>query len=68
MRYSLFVRYNVIGEALWAAGVPTAGYLLGKSIPAKTAEKYIYVIVIAIVAVSLIPVMLEYRNHKKAAH
>lgn len=68
MRYSLFVRYNVIGGTIWAAGIPTAGYLLGKSIPAKTAEKYIYVIVVAIVAISLIPVALEYRSHKKAAH
>ncbi|MGB2757483.1 MAG: VTT domain-containing protein [Acidimicrobiia bacterium] len=68
MRYSLFVRYNVVGGTLWAAGVPTAGYLLGKSIPPKTAEKYIYLIVIVIVAVSLLPVALEYRKHKKAAH
>lgn len=68
MRYSLFVRYNIIGGTIWAAGVPTAGYVLGKSIPAKTAEKYIYLIVIGIVVISLIPVALEYRNHKKAAN
>ncbi len=68
MEYSLFVRYNMVGGFLWAAGIPTAGYLLGESIPAKTAEKYIYAIVIVIVAISLIPVVLEYRKHKKAAH
>ncbi len=64
MKYSTFVRYNIIGGMLWAAGVPTAGYFLGKSIDPKTAEKYIYLIVIGIVVISFVPVILEWRKHR----
>jgi membrane-associated protein len=62
MQYRRFVTYNVIGGTAWAAGVPLAGYLLGKTIP--SIDKYLLPVIALIVAASLIPVALEARRHR----
>jgi membrane protein DedA with SNARE-associated domain len=51
-----FVRYNGVGAAAWVGAMLTAGYLLG-GIPFVAA--HVEVIVLALVAASLIPVVLE---------
>lgn len=53
MNYATFIKYNIIGGILWGVGVTSAGYLLGKTIPG--ADKYLTLIIIAIVFVSILP-------------
>ena len=53
MRYRTFLFYNIIGGALWAAGLPFAGYILGAAIP--NVDRYLIPIVVGIVALSILP-------------
>ena len=66
MNYRKFVTYNVVGGILWGAGVTTAGYVLGESIP--DIDRWLLPIIGVIVMVSFVPVGLEllkaYRNRK----
>jgi membrane-associated protein len=62
MHYRRFVTYNVFGGAMWAIGVPSAGYVLGKTVP--SIDKYLLPVVALVVIVSLIPVILEARRHR----
>lgn len=63
MSYRQFVTFNVAGGLLWAAGVPAAGYLLGKSVP--SIDKYLLPVIGLIVVVSLIPVAVETLRHRR---
>jgi membrane-associated protein len=56
MEYKTFVAYNAIGAILWGIGVTLLGYLLGQ---VEFVKSNIEPILIAIVAISLIPVALE---------
>lgn len=53
MRYRLFLTFSLIGGALWAVGIPVAGYFLGRVIPGV--DKYLLPIVILIILVSVSP-------------
>jgi membrane-associated protein len=64
MNARTFFAFNVIGAALWAVGVSLAGYFLGQTIP--NVDKYLLPIILGIIAISLIPPLLEYRKHKRA--
>ncbi len=59
MRYRTFVVYNVIGGVLWGIGLTTAGYYFGEI---DFVKKNLDYVAVAIVVVSLIPVLLEYRK------
>ncbi|MDO8676153.1 MAG: VTT domain-containing protein [Candidatus Azambacteria bacterium] len=66
MKYSVFLFYNVIGGALWAIGLPLAGYFLGTII--SDADKYIIPIIAIIIVVSILPPIihiLKDEEHKK---
>ncbi len=67
MPYRTFSFFNIIGAALWGAGLTLAGYFLGAVFP--SAESYLSYIILAIIALSFIPVALEvfssYRKAKK---
>lgn len=56
MRYRTFVAYNVLGGVLWGAGVTLLGYLLGG---VALVRDHVEVVLVLIVAVSLVPVVLE---------
>jgi membrane-associated protein len=56
MHYRTFVTYNVVGALLWGVGVTLLGYWLGQLEFVRT---YIELILVAIVAVSFIPVAIE---------
>ena len=58
-----FVIANVAGAAIWVVGISMLGFWLGKSI---NIDRYIYPIVGVIVVLSLVPPLLEYRNHRRA--
>jgi membrane-associated protein len=62
MRYSSFVFYNVSGAILWVAVCVGAGYAFG-NVP--IIKENFTVVALGIVALSLIPVLLEYLKHRK---
>src|SRR4051794_23462474 len=64
MKYRTFVIYNVVGAFLWAVGITTLGYFLGSI---DFVKKNIEVALVAIVALSLVPVAIEFLRHRKDA-
>jgi membrane-associated protein len=64
MNYGIFVRYNVLGGLLWGIGVTLLGYFLG-NVP--IVEDNLEIALLAIVAVSLLPVAIEYLRHRRQA-
>ncbi len=64
MKYRTFVTYNLIGGALWGIGITSLGYFLGEI---EFIEKNIEFAAIIIVAISILPVVLEFMKHRKAA-
>jgi len=66
MKYPVFLFYNVIGAALWAIGLPLAGYFLGNIVP--DVDKYIIPIILVIIIASIAPPIihiLKSEEHKK---
>jgi membrane-associated protein len=64
MEYRTFVTFNVLGGALWAGGVTTAGYVLGSTVP--SIDRYLLPVIALIVVVSVLPVLLEARKARRA--
>jgi membrane-associated protein len=62
MSYRKFVVYNIIGGCLWGAGVVVLGYFLGQI---DFVEKNIELILIAIVGISVIPIVFEFLRARK---
>jgi membrane-associated protein len=62
MKYRTFVKFNVLGGLLWGAGITTLGYFLGE---VNFIKNNIEVAVVALVAISLIPIAIEMRRHRK---
>ncbi|KJE21886.1 putative membrane-associated protein [Frankia torreyi] len=63
MPVRVFTTFNLIGGLLWAAGVTLLGYALGQTIPI---ERYMIPVSLVIVVLSAIPVLREYRAHRRA--
>lgn len=57
MNYRTFFTYNIIGGTLWGGGVTLLGFWLGKI---EFVNKHIELILIAIVAISVIPIAIEF--------
>jgi membrane-associated protein len=57
-----FTFWQVLGGVVWSAGVTLAGYALGSRIP--NVDTYLLPIIAVIVALSLIPVLLELRRSR----
>jgi membrane-associated protein len=64
MTYSKFAFYNVFGGALWVAACVGAGYLFG-AIP--VIRNNFELVVLGIIAVSVLPMALEFLRHWQAA-
>jgi membrane-associated protein len=62
MKKGPYLIYNFLGSVIWAGGVTTLGYYLGRSIP--NAQHYILPIVLGIVVLSLLPGLLHFRKKK----
>jgi membrane-associated protein len=62
MHYRTFVTYNIIGGVLWGAGITTLGYFLGEI---DAVKNNIEIAAIVIVAVSVLPIALEYLKHRR---
>lgn len=63
MEYRTFVRFNVLGGLLWAVGVTMLGYVLGDTVP--DIDKYLLPVIVVIVALSVLPVVLELRKARR---
>ena len=64
LHYRRFLLYNVIGGTLWGCGVTILGYFLGQIAFVKA---NIELILIGIVAVSVIPVVVEFLRGRRPA-
>jgi membrane-associated protein len=64
MRYRTFVVYNVLGGLLWAVGITTLGYFLGE---VSWIESNLEVAIVGIIAVSLLPMVIEFMRHRRQA-
>jgi len=63
MKYRNFIIYNLIGGFTWTFGMIFGGYFLGEIIP--NAEKYVLWIILAIIAISISPVVFSiWKNYK----
>ncbi len=65
MKYSLFLRWNVIGGVAWGLGVTGVGAVLGKKFP--SIEHYLIPISAVVVLVSVIPIIVEVKRKKAQA-
>jgi len=62
----VFLRYNVVGALLWTVGVTMLGYALGDAI-GDDIDKYILPLVAVVVAISFIPILIEWRKGRRGA-
>jgi membrane-associated protein len=65
MEYRRFLTYNVIGGVLWAGSMTLLGFFVGSLVP--NAEKYLHLIIIGIIALSFVPVVLEWLKARKGS-
>lgn len=63
MNYSRFISFNIIGGVIWVTGLLLAGYYLA-SIP--FVREHFEHVVLGIIAISIIPVVVELLRSKKA--
>ncbi len=64
MHYRTFVVYNIVGGVLWGIGVTTLGHFLGQI---HFVKENIEIALIAVVAISLVPMVVEVLRHRRAA-
>ncbi|OGR77098.1 MAG: hypothetical protein A2X32_07405 [Elusimicrobia bacterium GWC2_64_44] len=64
MTYGKFLSYNVIGGLLWVFSITLAGYFFG-SIP--VVKNNFTTVILAIIFISVLPGVIEYVRHKRAA-
>jgi membrane-associated protein len=64
MHRRTFVAFNVVGACLWVVGITMLGYLLGNAI-GTSIDTYLLPIVAAVVLLSLIPPLLEWRRKQR---
>jgi membrane-associated protein len=65
MRYRTFAAYNIVGGLVWGAGITTIGYFLGE---VDAVKNNIEIASVAIVVLSLLPVILEFVKHRRQTH
>jgi membrane-associated protein len=64
MNYRTFVTFNVIGGFIWAVGLTTLGYYMGQI---DVVKNNIEIAIVTIIALSLIPVVIELIKHRREA-
>jgi membrane-associated protein len=65
MHYRRFMTFNLVGGLLWAVGVTMAGYALGSLFPPETLDRYFLIIVVAVIAISVLPTALHLWSENK---
>ncbi|MCG5432142.1 VTT domain-containing protein [Mycobacterium sp. MYCO198283] len=64
MKYPVFAFYNILGAVVWGVGLTLIGYWLGQF---EIIQKLLEPIFIAIVLVSVAPMVVEYYKRRRAA-
>jgi membrane-associated protein len=64
MDYATFLKWNILGGVLWGTGLTTLGYFLGQ---VEFIEKNLEPVLLAIVAISFIPIFLELTRARRAS-
>ena len=64
MNYRTFTKFNIIGGFLWAVGITTLGYFLGQI---DVVKNNIEIAIVLVIAVSLLPVAIEFVKHRREA-
>jgi membrane-associated protein len=64
MNYGVFTLFNVIGAVVWGVGLTLSGFWLGRF---EIIQKLLEPIVIAIVVVSVLPMLIEWYKRRRAA-
>jgi len=64
MERRTFISANAIGAVAWAGFVTVLGYFLGQ---VEAIKNNIELAAVAVVAISLLPVAIEYRRHRRGA-
>jgi membrane-associated protein len=68
MRYRRFAVYNFTGAALWAIGLPVAGYALGAAL-GETLDRYLLLVLAVVFALSVAPTAFHvYRANRDEIH
>ncbi len=62
LKYEKFIRYTVIGAAVWSVSVTSLGFFLGRIIP--NAHEYVTPVVLGIIVLSLLPSVYEIIKRK----
>ena len=62
MQYSRFLAFNVVGAVAWVGLCMGGGYVLGSQL----SDKYFELMLIAIVFVSVLPLVYEWWSHRRA--
>ena len=62
MRYSTFVRWNLVGGTIWAFGVTLLGYFLGQ---VDVIEQNLELAILMVVAISCMPIAFELLKARK---
>jgi len=66
MEYRRFVFYNVAGGVGWVTSMTWAGYFLGQVVP--NISERIHIVVVIVIALSLIPIVVELvRERRRSA-
>jgi membrane-associated protein len=63
MRYRRFLLYNVLGGVGWVLSMTGAGYLLGRAVP--NIDRYVHIIVIIVIVLSVIPIGVEILKERR---
>jgi membrane-associated protein len=63
MNYKIFILFDIIGCAVWAAGITLLGYYLGKTIPGV--DKYLLPALAVIIVLSFLPSAIHYLKSKR---
>ena len=64
MGFRRFITYSAIGALIWASGVTMLGYWLGN---VALVRNHLELMLLAIVAISVIPIGAEYLRHRASA-
>jgi len=63
MTYARFFSFNVWGGIGWVSSMCLLGYFLGRTFPGIL--KHVEVVIVVVIAISLLPGVIEYLRHRK---
>jgi membrane-associated protein len=68
MNYKRYSIYNAIGALIWGSGITLLGFLLGQIEPVREfTEKYLDLVLIAVVVLTIIPTVFHYLRERSKA-